>query len=141
MRFGPLQAALGRADVPPAELANAFGEMGKLFIAAEFYDQAQACLANAQLLRPGEMQWPYLLGHVFRFRNEIPRAKAAFAEAVKLAPNHALSVWLAEMHLAQSEADQAEPLLIEAQSLDAESGAAWFALDGWRWRGRTTSRR
>jgi tetratricopeptide (TPR) repeat protein len=128
-RFGSLQAALDRADVPPAELANAFGEMGKLFIAAEFYDQAQACLANAQLLRPGEMQWPYLLGHVFRFRNEIPRAEAAFAEAVKLAPNHVPSlVWLAEMHLAQSEADQAEPLLIKAQSLDAQSGAVRFAL-------------
>ncbi len=101
--------------------------MGKLFIAAEFFDQAQACLANAQLLRPDEMQWPYLLGHVFRFQNDIPRAAGAFGEALTLAPNHVPTlVWLAEMHLAQSQADQAEPLLIKAQSLDAESGAVRF---------------
>ena len=128
-RFDSLQTALGRADVPPAELANAFGELGRLFVAAEFYDYAQACLVNAQLLRPGEMQWPYLLGHVFRFKNDIPRAKVAFGDALKLAPEHVPTlVWLAEIHLAQSEADQAEPLLIKAQSLDAGSGAVRFAL-------------
>ena len=128
-RFGSLQAALGRADARPAELANAFGEMAKLFIAAEFFDQAQACLANAQLLAPGEMQWPYLLGHVFRFKNDIPSAERAFEEALKLSPDHVPTlVWLAEMHLAQSQADRAEPFLIKAQSLDAESGAVRFAL-------------
>ena len=128
-RFGSLQAVLGRADAPPAELANAFGEMAKLFIAAEFFDHAQACLGNARLLAPAEMQWPYLLGHVLRFKNDIPAAKGAFGEALKQAPNHVPTlVWLADMHLAQSEADQAQPLLIKAQSLDAESGAVRFAL-------------
>src|SRR5688500_8685193 len=128
-RFSSLQAVLGRSDAPPAELANAFGEMAKLFIAAEFFDHAQACLANARLLAPAEMQWPYLLGHVLRFKNDIPGAEGAFGEALKLAPNHVPTlVWLADMHLTQSEADQAQPLLITAQSLDAESGAVRFAL-------------
>lgn len=128
-RFDSLQRVLGRPDAPAAELAAAFGEMGKLFIAAEFFDSAQACLANAQVLVPGEMQWPYLRGHVFRYKNDIPRAESAFAEALKLAPNHVPTlVWLAEMHLAQNEGDQAEPLLIKAQALDAESGAVRFAL-------------
>jgi tetratricopeptide (TPR) repeat protein len=128
-RFASLQAALGRADTAPAELATAFGETAKLFIAAEFFDQAQASLTNAHRLQPGEMQWPYLLGHVFRFKNDVPAAEGAFGEALKLAPTHLPTlVWLAEMHLAQSEADQAEPLLIKAQSLDPESGAVRFAL-------------
>ena len=128
-RFDALQRALGRPDAPASELAAAFGELGKLFVAAEFFDGAQACLANAQVLMPAEMQWPYLLGHVFRYKSDIPRAQSAFADALKLAPAHVPTlVWLAEMHLAQSEADQAEPLLVKAQMLDPESGAVRFAL-------------
>src|SRR5262245_30531321 len=63
-RYQSLQAALDRKD-QPRELATAFGETGKLFIAAEYYDAAEACLRNAQQLAPDDMRWPYFLGHVF----------------------------------------------------------------------------
>ena len=39
-RYQSLQAAIDR-KAPPSELAPAFGEMGKLFMAAEYYDAAE----------------------------------------------------------------------------------------------------
>ena len=65
-RYQSLQAAIDR-KAPAPELATAYGEMGKMFVAAEYYDAAEACLRNAQQLAPADRRWPYFLGHVFRF--------------------------------------------------------------------------
>jgi tetratricopeptide (TPR) repeat protein len=103
--------------------------MGKLFIAAEYFDAAEACFLNAQTLAPTEMRWPYYLGHVFRLKNETAKAAASFAQTLTLQPDHVPSlVWLAEMHLAASRPEAAEPLLIEAQSLQPKSGAVSYGL-------------
>jgi tetratricopeptide (TPR) repeat protein len=128
-RFSLLQAAINRAAAPPADLAAAYGEMGKLFIVAEYYDAAETCFVNAAALAPREMRWPYFLGHVFRFKNDAVRAAAFFEQALTLAPEHVPTVvWLAEMHLAQSRPDSAEPLLLKARSLDPGSAAALYGL-------------
>ena len=42
-------------------LANGYGEMGKLLMAAEYRDSAEPCFFNAQALAPDEMRWPYSL--------------------------------------------------------------------------------
>src|SRR4051812_11522894 len=41
-----------------ASSADAYGAMGRLLIATEFYDAAAICFADAQMLQPAEMQWP-----------------------------------------------------------------------------------
>src|SRR3989442_6767650 len=48
---------------PPAELATAFGEMGRLFMAAEYRDAPEACPSNAPMLAPSERRSPHHLGH------------------------------------------------------------------------------
>ena len=127
-RYQSLQAALD-SKAPPGELAAAFGDMGKLFIAAEYYDAAEACLRNAQQLAPGDMRWPYLLGHVFRYRSDPARAASFFEQAVAHAPDDVPSlVWLAEMNLTQNRPDAAEGPLRKAQSLDPSSGAVFYGL-------------
>ena len=40
-----------------AELADAYGEMGKLFMAADHYDAAEACHINAHALAPSDVRW------------------------------------------------------------------------------------
>lgn len=128
-QYALLQDAIARTAVPPTELAAAYGEMGKLFIAAEYYDAAQACFENARTLEPREMRWPYFLGHVHRFRNEAARAATFFEEARVLSPEHVPTlVWLAEMHLAANRPDLAGPLLTRARALDPGSGAVLFGL-------------
>jgi tetratricopeptide (TPR) repeat protein len=127
-RYQSLQATIER-KAPPRELASAFGEMGKMFIAAEYYDAADACLRNAQQLDPEDMRWPYFLGHVFRYRSDPARAVPFFEQTLAHAPeNVAALVWLAEMNLAQNRPDAAEEPLKKAQSLDASSGAVLYGL-------------
>ena len=127
-RYQALQGALERKD-QPGELATAFGDMGKLFIAAEYYDAAEACLRNAEQLAPADMRWPYYLGHVYRYRSEPAKATPFFERALALAPDDVPGlVWLAEMNLAQNRPDAAEQPLRKAQSLDSASGAALYGL-------------
>lgn len=128
-RFQTLEAAIARDDIPPADLAAAYGEMGKLFTAAELYDAAETCFENAGKLAPQDMRWPYYMGHVFRYRNDQPQAESWFSRTRTLAPQHVPTlVWLGEMHLQQGRPDDAEPLLIRARELDAGSSAALYGL-------------
>ena len=127
-RYQLLQGALER-KAQPGELATAFGEMGMLFTAAEYYDAAEVCFRNAVVLAPDDMRWPYFLGHVFRYRSEPAKAAPFFEQALVHAPQDVPSlVWLAEMNLAQNRPDAAETPLKKAQSLDASSGAVLYGL-------------
>lgn len=129
VRYASLQAAIANARSPAAELAAAYGEMGKLFIAAEYLDAAAGCLRNAATLEPRDMRWPYLLGHVYRYRDDPPAAARYFEQALALAPGHVPGlVWLAEMRLALDEPEQAEALLTRAASLAPASGAVLYGL-------------
>jgi len=128
-RFALLQAAIGRVDAPTSELAAAYGELGRLMVAAEYFDTAEACFLNARALAPAEIRWPYFLGHLFRMRNDPARAAGFFEQALVLSPSDTPGlVWLAEMHLALNRTDEAEAALTKARSLDPASGAVLFGL-------------
>jgi tetratricopeptide (TPR) repeat protein len=124
-----LMSAIGNAAMPAENLAAAYGQMGKLLIAAEYFDAAESCLLNAQALAPAAMRWPYYLGHLQRFRNKPADAAAAFEQALRLQPDDVPAlIWLGEMHLAQNQADAADPLFRKALSLQQRSGAARYGL-------------
>ena len=134
----------------PADRAAAYGEMGKLFIATEFYDAAERCFQNARALAPGDMRWPYYLAHVARLADDPAKAADALrADAWPLQPDHVPSlVWLAEMHLAQSQPARAKPLLLKAHSLAPREAAVLYGLGrvaleerDYARRGEATSRR
>lgn len=128
-RYAALQAALQKPDGSATEKAVAFGDMGKLLIAAELYDVAEACFLNARALAPTDMRWPYFLAHVYRFKNDPAKAATSFEHVLALSPNHVPTlVWLADAHLAQNQTDAAELLLAKARSLDSNSGAVLFGL-------------
>src|SRR5437763_1076367 len=75
--------------------ANAFGEMGKLFFAAEYLDAAESCLLNAQALAPTDARWPYYLGHLYKAQAQTDKSVKAFERARELQPSDvATLVWL-----------------------------------------------
>jgi tetratricopeptide (TPR) repeat protein len=128
-RYASLQLTIDRSGTPSAELAVAYGEMGKLLIAAEYLDAAESCFANAQALQPGDMRWPYYLGHVYRFKNEPARSASAFARTVTLQADDVPSlVWLGEMQLAQNQPEAAAPHFTRALSLQPRAAIAMFGL-------------
>jgi tetratricopeptide (TPR) repeat protein len=128
-RYASLMLKVEHVGTPPFELAEAYGALGKLLMATEYLDAAETCFANAQALVPGEMRWPYYLGHVYRLRNEPSRAAASFELTLKLQSDHVPTLlWLGEMHLTQSHAEDAEPLFTKALSLQPRAAAARYGL-------------
>jgi tetratricopeptide (TPR) repeat protein len=109
--------------------ATEYGEMGKLLLAAEFLDPAEAALLNAQSLAPDAMTWPYYLGHLYRKKGDIRKATVAFERALSLTPTDVPTMtWLGEATLDQGRPDAAEPLFAKAVSLDPRSAAAHYGL-------------
>jgi tetratricopeptide (TPR) repeat protein len=128
-RYAALTAAIDKPETSPQMLADAYGEMGKLFIATEYYDAAQPSLENAAVLAPSDMRWPYYLGHVFRLKNDPMRAASAFERAIAIkADDVAALVWLAEMRLALNEPQAAETPLAKARALRPDDGAVLYGL-------------
>ena len=127
-RYGALKLKIDDASTPAADLALAYGEMGKLLMAAEYLDAAEVCFLNAVTLDPMEMRWPYYLGHVQRFRNEPAKAVSFFEQSLRLRSDYVPAlIWLGETYLAQNRSDAAEPVFMKALSLQPQTASA---LDG-----------
>jgi tetratricopeptide (TPR) repeat protein len=128
-RHESLTRTINDTTSTPSALADAYGEMGKLFLAAEYFDAAESCFVNAGALAPSEMRWPYYLGQAYRRGNHTDKAAEAFARALTLQPDHVPSlVWLAEMRLASNQPDEATRLLETARGVEPQSGAVLYGL-------------
>src|SRR5690349_13804764 len=119
-----------RLDSPvPADRAAAYGDMGKLFVATEFYAAAAESFADASRLAPGDMRWPYYAAQVARLANDPAKAADFFEQALARQPDYVPSlVWLAEMRLAQNRTGDAKALLLKAQALAPREAAVAYGL-------------
>jgi tetratricopeptide (TPR) repeat protein len=127
--YSSLQVHVERPRTPATELADAYGEMGKLLMAAEFGQAAEPCLINAQTLAPSDMRWPYYLGHLYKDQGANDRSTAWFEQALRLRPDDvATLISLADAYLAQDRPDAAEPLFAKARSLQPQAVAAIAGL-------------
>ena len=128
-RYAGLELKIQNAATPGPELAEAYGDMGKLLMATEYLDPAEVCFLNGRELAPGDMRWPYYLGHIYRFRNQPAQAAEYFEQALRLKPEDvAALVWLGDMQLAQSRPEAAAPPLEKALSLEPRSPGALYGL-------------
>jgi tetratricopeptide (TPR) repeat protein len=107
--------------------ADAYGSLGRLLIATEFYDVAATCFLDAQSLAPADMRWPYYLAHVERLRNQPEKAAALFERVLMLQPDHVPSlVWLGAMQLLAGNTDAADAALTKALALQPHDPAALY---------------
>ena len=141
-------AAPGQASLPPLSLpdlsdmdaavqaqlrqqsdARAYGEVGRLLMAAEYFEAAAPYLLHAQAQAPEDVRWPYYLGHVHMANAEPGKAVRAFQRALQLQPNDvATLVWLAGVHLDQGQPELAEPLYTRALVIQPRAVSALFGL-------------
>jgi tetratricopeptide (TPR) repeat protein len=129
-RYSSLKLKIQDPATPGAELSNAYGDMGKLLMAAgEYLDVAESCFLHAQALAPRERRWPYYLGHLYRIEGDPVKSAAFFEKALQLEPEDmATLIWLGEMELAQDRPMAAEPLFAKAMSLQPRSVPARLGL-------------
>ena len=126
-RFSSLKSTIGNRALTRDDLAGAYGEMGKLLMAATFLDAAEACYLNAQKLAPNDRRWPYYLGHLYKGKGPIEKSVSSFERALQLVPDDVTTmVWLGEAYLAEGRADAADRLFAEALALQPSLAAARF---------------
>ena len=125
-----MTSAVTPPAAPAAARAAAYGEMGKLFIATEFYAAAERCFLNARALAPGDMRWSYYLAHVARLAND--PAKAAGLLRADAWPRSRTtcrrSSGLPRCTWRRASRRRAKPLLLKARTLAPREAAVMYGL-------------
>jgi len=126
-RYSSLARQIEHATGGDADLGAAYGELGKLLMAASYFGAAEPCYLNAQTLAPADARWPYYLGHLYKAKGSLEQSVAAFEKALQIRPNDvATLVWLGDAYLAQGRSGAARPLFDQAVLLEPNSAAAHF---------------
>lgn len=128
-RYGSLSALIEKGGSAPADLAHAYGEMGGLLLAAEYFEAAEPYYLHAQALQPDDMRWPYYLGHLYMATAHADKAIDSFRRALRVRPaDVATLVWLGNVYVDHGQADLAESQFTQALSIQPRTVAALFGL-------------
>lgn len=107
----------------------AWGEMGKLLMAAQYADAAEICFLNAQILDTSEFRWPYYLGHLYRTQGKLEESRRFFERALALRPDDVATLyWVGEGYLASGLPDAAQTQFAKALTLEPRSVSARYGL-------------
>jgi tetratricopeptide (TPR) repeat protein len=118
-----------KPGVGDAELAEAFGQMGRYYHAHHLYAAAVACYLNADALAPETFRWHYLLGYVYYQASSPYKAIQAYKRALAIQPQHApAQLRLATVYLDVNKPELAEPLLQKPLTVAGLRGAALFQM-------------
>src|SRR5712691_11741323 len=69
--YSSLAARIEHPEPNRVELGIAYGEMGKLLMAATYLDAAESCYLDAQTLAPDDRRWPYYLARLYKVRGPL----------------------------------------------------------------------
>jgi tetratricopeptide (TPR) repeat protein len=126
-QFSSLKSAVAKRSSSHDELAAAYGETGKLLMAATLLDAAETCFLNAQTLAPNDRRWPYYLGHVYKGKGPVEKSVASFERAQQLGPDDvATMVWLGDAYLSAGDGDRADQLFAKVIQSQPSLAAARF---------------
>ena len=126
-RYAEVTAA-GRDRRGP-EAAVAFGRLGMMLMAAEFFESALPCFRNAAVLAPGDARWPYYLAHVHRRLSDPARAAKLFEQTLTIDPGQAsASWWLASVYLDLNRPEEAEAFFGRTQTVKGFQAPALYGL-------------
>ena len=103
-----LSAEAARADASPAARAEAWGELGMLFLSVRFAAEAGRSFENAAQLAPADARWPYYLGHIEKNTGDLAAAAESFERARRLQPGDLPTlIWLGRVLLDLARPDEA----------------------------------
>lgn len=120
-----LKALLADPAAKPAELADAFGDLGRVYHVYGLAAPAEDCYRNAARLAPDAPAWPHLLGVLLQGEGRLEEAAAAYARALALRPDDVPAlVYRGEIFLSQGKLDDAAGALQQALALEPATTAA-----------------
>jgi tetratricopeptide (TPR) repeat protein len=128
-RYASLASKIASSSTGDSELATAYGQLGMVLQAAEYFDAAEPCYRNAQTLAPAELRWPYYLGHLHKSKGDTHAASATFERALQLRPDDVSTlIWLGRLYLDDGRTDAADPLFKRALAIAPQSVAVLAGL-------------
>ena len=128
-RDAALRALQQDPATPDGALVDAYGNLGLVLMATEYYEAAAASYRQAQALAPRDRRWPYYLGQLHLMTLDPVQAAARFERALDLAPSdEATLVWLGRTRLDQGRPEAAERLFAHAAAVEPRSAAAWAGV-------------
>ena len=126
-RYAEVERERKRGPGHDAEYAQAYGELGKVLLGANYLDAAEPALLNAATLDATDLRWPYYLGHLYRSKGAIRESAQQFELALRRRPTDVPTlVWLADAYLSEGRPDEADPLVSRALTADPMSVAALY---------------
>ena len=112
-----------------ADLSEKYGQYGMVLQAAEYYEAAEPAYLNAQDLSPGDVRWPYYLGHLYKSQGQTAKAIEAFNRSLALGPNEiATLIWLGRLYLETGQPDMAQQMFERASGLPPKNVAVLAGL-------------
>jgi tetratricopeptide (TPR) repeat protein len=118
-----------KAGASGDDLGAAYGEYAMLLHAAEYYEAAEPAYLNAQDLMPGDVRWPYYLGHLYKSIGQTQKSIDAFARALDRSPSElAALVWLGRLYLEQGKPDVAQGFFTRAAGVPPRNVAVLSGL-------------
>ena len=117
-RYQSMLDTLAKPGATDEERGRAYGSIGMVLQAGEYYEAAEPAYLNAQALMPQEPRWPYFLAHLHKSQGDTAGSIAAFSRVLEISPNDVPTlIWLGRGYLDQGQADEAEPLFERARQL------------------------
>lgn len=83
---GEIDASLEGARVDPARVGDAFGALGRHFMAHHQTESARVCFENARRADADNPSWPYFLGFLHQIQDQFEQAVAAYRTVLKIDP-------------------------------------------------------
>jgi tetratricopeptide (TPR) repeat protein len=123
-----LQATIERPQTPRLEVAESFGELGRLYHVSGHAAAAEACYQNARRLAPQDHRWPYYLGYLQQGQGRFDAALASYVNAVAIRSTGISMVRMAHVLIAQRQLDAAVAVLGNALRINPTSAPALTAL-------------
>ena len=129
VQHASLMAIVQTPTANAATRADAYGDMGKLLMAAALHDAAEPHLRRARTLAPDDARWPYYLGHLHRTTGALEDSVAAFNDVLRLRPDDPLTLlWLGEVHLLLGRPAEADPLFRTQLAMQPDSVVAHVGI-------------
>ena len=117
-QYQSMLETVNKPGIGNEERGRAYGSIGMVLQAGEYYDAAEPAYLNAQALMPGEPRWPYFLAHLHKSRGDTAKSIDYFNRVLEISPNDVPTlIWLGRGYLDQGQADRAQPMFERARQL------------------------
>ena len=109
--------------------AEAYGDLGRLYLTYDFLDAAEACLRNALRLQDDDYRWHYLLAYLLTTRGQPQASIPAYRTALELRPAFLPAILrLGRVYLALGQPADAKPWFEQALEIEPQIAAAHEGL-------------